>query len=97
MSLASCRNLQIEAKTHLKALYVAEESHRGEFDLYVKDFGKLGFRSFAEDPHYAIEVLEADDRHFRGRAVGNKGLVQGDVWEITDSNELVNTHDACAR
>ena len=30
-----CRSKQSEAKTNLKALYVAEEAYRGEYDLYV--------------------------------------------------------------
>lgn len=98
MRTFQCRSMQTEAKANLKSLYVAEESYRAEFDTYDKDTKKLGF-----EPHggaktrYRYEILEAGPTSFKARATGIEDEVKGDVWEISEKNDLTNVEAKCPR
>lgn len=91
----ACKSKQSEAKGNLKALYVAEESHRAEFDTYEKDQAKVGFAPRAATVRYTYEVVSTSKTAFKARATGT-GEMKGDVWEISEKNDLVNVSDVCA-
>lgn len=90
-----CELKQDEARGNLKALYVCEESHRAEFDLYTTDQATIGFRPRGDVIRYRYEVLSASPTAFRARATGI-GEMAGDVWEMTEANDLTNKSNACA-
>jgi hypothetical protein len=89
----SCRKKQSEAKANLKAMYVAQESHRAEFDRYHTDMKALGF--VARGTVYVYEVVAASGTAFSARAIGT-GAMKGDLWEITETSELKQISSACS-
>ena len=91
----SCRSKQTEAKANLKALLIAEESHRVEFDTYDKDMKTLGFEARGKTIRYRYEVVQASESTFMARATGI-GEMKGDVWEITQDNHSVNVTNSCS-
>ena len=93
-----CRGNQREAKSHLKALYVAEESYRNEYDRYSDDAAQLGFVARSGGvPRYRVLVRLIDDTHYLAYAVGESGLVRGDVWRVDENVNLTNVRNACDR
>ena len=88
-----CPAMQSEAKGNLKALYVAEESFRGENDTYSKDFKALGYEPKGK-LRYKYMVTVATKTKFAAIAIG-EGDADGDVWEISDKNDLKNTSNMC--
>ena len=90
-----CRSKQSEAKGNLKALYVAEESYRAEFDKYDKDTKKIGFEPRGSKLRYKYELVTVSATAFTARAIGVDDMA-GDEWTITDKNDLVNTKNKCA-
>ena len=92
-----CRSKQSEAKGNLKALYVMEESYRAEFDAYDVDLKTIGFdpRSGAgSKPRYRYEVTSASPSAFVAHAIGIDEMA-GDVWTITQDNDLTNGKSVC--
>ena len=91
----ACRSMQSEAKGNLKALYVAEESNRAEFDTYSTDQAKIGFSPKGSTIRYTYVVKSADAKTFLAEA---RGTLDGaeDVWQIDDANALKNLVDGCA-
>ncbi len=89
-----CRAKQSEAKANLKALYVAEELHRGEKDTYTTDLATLEFRPQGERIRYDYVVVEAGRTGFRAEARG-KGDMAGDLWIMTNANDLQNVESKC--
>jgi type IV pilus assembly protein PilA len=89
-----CRSKQSEAKGNLKALYVAEESHRAEVDAYDGDVATIGFTPRGEKLRYTYTILEATKDSFRAEARGT-GEMAGDVWVIDHHNQLVNVENVC--
>lgn len=90
-----CRVKQSEAKSGLKALYVAERSWQAEHDTYSKNLHDIGTDDAAlEAKRYGYAVLQADKDHFRARATG-KDDMEGDVWEIDEGGEPKNTASVC--
>ena len=101
-----CRSKQSEAKSNLKAMYVAEESYRGEYDTYavvptIADAAAAA--TAANDPGWAPKgqkirysyVATAAAATFQGVATGTTDSVIGDVWQITQANDLAVTNNTC--
>ncbi len=92
----ACALLQAEARGNLKALYVAEESYRAEYDSYSADQAALGFSPRSSTaPRYSYVVKTATPTAFLAVATGI-GVAAGDVWELTEQNNMTNTHNVCA-
>lgn len=90
-----CRSEQNEAKGNLKALYVANESYRAEFDRYIYDFDAMGYAPRAGTHlRYRYVVTDATDTTFRAWAFRVDG-VHDDVWTITQQNDLQNVVNGC--
>lgn len=94
-----CRSMQSEAKGNLKALYVAEESYRGEFDVYDGDLKTIGFEPRGARVRYRYVVTDVDNADaahasFRGWAFRTEGDFD-DVWSISNNNDLVNEVNGC--
>jgi hypothetical protein len=90
-----CRSKQSEAKGNLKALYVAEESYRAELDAYVTDQQALGWTAKGARIRYAYFVKVASSNAFEAYAVGVDQETVGDLWRITNDNDLSNLVNAC--
>jgi type IV pilus assembly protein PilA len=89
-----CRSRQSEAKGNLKALHVAEESHRAETDAYDADVATIGFTPRGQTIRYTYTILEATKDTFRAEARGI-GDMAGDHWAIDHTNQLVNVSNIC--
>lgn len=92
-----CRSRQWEARTNLKALYVAQETFRGEHDRYGT-LDELGFQPRGTVRRYRYALEEVSARSFRALAVATTPTnLAGDVWVIDDELALDNVVNACAR
>lgn len=89
-----CRSKQSEAKGNLKALYVAQESHRAEKDTYSTDPTALGFQPMGQKIRYQYVVLDASKEAFHAEARGI-GEMEGDLWTIDNANTLKNVTSTC--
>ena len=100
-----CRSKQSEAKSNLKALFVAEESYRAEYEAYMAmaSCGQsgacaengLGFTPKGGKIRY--NYVATGGTTFTGTATGT-GDVNGDKWTIDDTNTLTPpaaTDNAC--
>ncbi|MDP2340879.1 MAG: hypothetical protein Q8O67_07980 [Deltaproteobacteria bacterium] len=91
-----CRSKQSEAKSNLKALYIAEQSYRGERDAFTASFADLGFTPQGYKLRYRYVVGDVDgDRAFTAFAISTEQTFEGDVWSIDDKGELSHLEDAC--
>ena len=88
-----CPGMQSEAKRNLKALYVSEEAFRAENDTYSKDVKAMGFNPKGK-LRYKYMVTVATKTKFAAIAIG-EGDADGDVWEISEKNDLKNTSNMC--
>ena len=93
-----CRSKRSEAKTNLKAMYVAQESYRGENDSYVDlssaQIGSnlIGFSPQGDKKRYDYSAgAENTGQDFTAQATGTKDSVSGDVWLIDNTNSLRST------
>lgn len=100
----ACRSRQTEAKAVLKAIYVAEEAYRGEFDTYVggtlADLLIIGI-DVAGDPErrydYSVVTPGATATTFDSFASGIVGgSMELDAWEGSHLNNIDNTSNRCA-
>jgi len=99
-----CRSKQSEAKTNLKALYVAQESYRAENDTYITmgscgNAGAcaqngLGFAPKGQKIRYNYAATGAATT-FSGTATGATGDVSTDAWTIDQNTNLQNTTNVC--
>jgi hypothetical protein len=89
----ACRSKQSEAKGNLKALYVAQEVHRAEFDTYTT-LDRLEWQPRGATIRYRYELVSADGKQFKARAIGLDEMA-GDEWTISQDNDLVNTKSLC--
>lgn len=94
-----CRSKQSEAKTNLKALYVAEEAYRGEYDLYVPITDNTtsnfaGWNPKGAKIRYNYSAVGANST-FTGTGLGVTDSVNTDSWRITQQNDLTNLINAC--
>ncbi len=104
-----CRSKQSEAKTNLKALYVAEESYYAEQDVYlaITSCSQLDCVSITNDAGWSpkgdrirysyVTTAGASTTAptFLGIATGSESSVNTDAWQITHNNDLMNTTNAC--
>lgn len=89
-----CLSKQSEAKSNLKALFVAEEMYRTDKDGYSQDLATLEFTPQGQTLRYDYAVVAASKEAFRAEARG-KGDMAGDVWAITNANDLQNVRSKC--
>lgn len=89
-----CRSKQSEAKSNLKALYVAEESFRAEENRYGS-LQEIGFAPRGNRLRYEYVVTVQDDTSFEATARSTSPDVAGDVWTINQDNQLQNVTNAC--
>ena len=100
-----CRMHQSEAKGVLKNLYVSQESYRAELDVYESaSFERMGFvpaQNMAHAPRYAVALTDvvnsAASHSFSGWAFSTDPELAGDVWRITEANDLNNVVNGCRR
>lgn len=90
-----CRARQKQVEIDLKALYVAQASHRMELGGYSKDIAKLGWAPRAKKGGYQYRILKADKDAFAAEARG-RYLDREDVWVVNHAREIQNIADACA-
>lgn len=104
-----CRSKQSEAKTNLKAMFVAQESYRAEYEKYAglecttadgaagDCSNAIGFSPKGAKVRYSY-VATANGSNtgatFTGTATGT-GDVDGDTWTINESNNVTNTVNEC--
>lgn len=90
----------IEAKNNLKMVQTLQKTYFYEYSKYTTELGTIGFEpqklvtQEGGSAKYDIAVVEVTPNSFRARAtavVDFDGDGQYNVWEITDSGELVET------
>ncbi len=99
-SRMTCRAKQSEAKSVLKAVVVAEESYRGEYDIYLSgaeyELILMGLIQSGDKSRYNVEVPTATATTFVGTAVGIAGTdMATDAWETTQQNDITATFSLC--
>ena len=100
-----CRSKQSEAKGNLKAIYVSEESYRGENDAYVQmaltgngttnPANVIGFAPKGAKIRYNYTVGAASATTFHSTAIGNAEM-NTDKWTITQANDLQQGENGAA-
>ncbi|MBI1949161.1 MAG: prepilin-type N-terminal cleavage/methylation domain-containing protein [Deltaproteobacteria bacterium] len=90
-----CRSKQSEAKGNLKALYVAEEAYRGEFDTYLATGSAIGFIPKGTKIRYTYAIAGNTATVFGASATANTSDLSSDAWQITQRNDLTNTTNGC--
>jgi hypothetical protein len=91
-----CRSRQSEAKSNLKSLFVAQEAFRAEYDRYSTSFEELGWEPRGSLVRYRYVVEHAAAQHFSALAVAlEPEQLAGDVWRMTDRNDLTNLVNRC--
>ena len=91
-----CRSKQSEAKGNLKALYVAEEAYRGEYDTYLANLTAIGFVPKGAKQRYAIAATPANATAFTASASSAAfPELNGDAWTINQENTLSNSTNGC--
>lgn len=106
-----CKSKQSEAKTNLKALYVAEEAYRSEYNTYAavdeigpnhnfdepSDISPIGWmpKGNPAKMNYTFSAAAAT-LTFTGTAAGaTGGDMSGDEWTIDENNNLQNGTNIC--
>jgi len=97
----TCRAKQTEAKSSLKAIVVAEDSYRGEFDTYLAgaqaQLPIIGFVIAGTSSRYDYNVTSSTLNTFQATALGKSGSDQDtDLWSITEQNDPKNDFNLCA-
>jgi hypothetical protein len=87
-----CKSKQSEAKANLKALWVAEESWKGEHGSYSRDTNAMGFAPGGG--RYELHVLEAGPSTFRAEARGLHDM-DGDLWSVDQAGQPKAVGDKC--
>jgi type IV pilus assembly protein PilA len=90
-----CRSKQSEAKGNLRALYVAEQSYRGEFDVFSDDAKAMGFEPRGVKLRYEYVIVSADKEHCVAEARAIAPEMLGELWRMDDSNKLEAITDSC--
>lgn len=90
-----CRSMQSEAKGNLKALYVAQESHRAEHNTYG-DVDAVGFAPKGATLRYRYVLTSVGPSAFEAFAYRIDGKAD-DVWHIDERNALNNVLNGCAK
>ena len=83
--LVACQKLHAAmARKAAKSLYVAEESHRAEHDVYTAKLNELGANL---DAAYIYVVTKADAQHFSAIVTGR----DHEVWTIDETGTATQT------
>jgi type IV pilus assembly protein PilA len=90
-----CRSKQSEAKGNLKAIYVAEEAYRGEYDVYWATLSSIGFQAKGGKIRYSYTTSNVGASTFTGLANANTSELSADAWTIDQDNTLVNGTNGC--
>lgn len=100
-----CRSKQSEAKGNLKALYVAQESYRAEFDTYLADCGtsctsatnEIGFQAKGQKIRYDYSSTGGASAFTATATVKGTfaGELSNDNWTISQANDVKNTTNGC--
>ena len=101
-----CRSKQSEAKGNLKALYVAQESYRAEFDTYLANCGtscvaatnEIGFQAKGQKIRYTYGNTATGTTAFlatAGAKTAFAGELGTDTWTISEANDVTNTVNGC--
>ena len=88
-----CKSKQSEAKTNLRALAVQQAQFLAVRGEYSGDPAAIHFRQTGTRYQYAI--VSADKTSFVAEAKGYAAELSGDIWRITNNNDLVNVTDRC--
>lgn len=97
-----CRSKQSEAKTNLKAMYVAEESYYGEYDAFIAltaaqtapgGTNPVGFQAKGQKIRYSYTATGGTT--FVGNAKGFESSVINDEWQINQDNRLDVLSNTC--
>jgi type IV pilus assembly protein PilA len=100
-----CRSKQSEAKGNLKALYVAQESYRAEFDTYLASCAggctaatnDIGFQAKGQKIRYSYDSTGSSTSFDADATVKSAfaGELGGDAWQITQLNDVLNVTNGC--
>jgi type IV pilus assembly protein PilA len=99
-----CRSKQSEAKGNMKALYVAEESYRSEFDTYLAiatpgtAASDVGFAPKGNKIRYDYSAGAITQNAFLGKADVNAtfaGELGADQWTISQANDITDVTNGC--
>jgi type IV pilus assembly protein PilA len=100
-----CRSKQSEAKGNLKALYVAQESYRAEFDTYLAACAggcgalsnDIGFQAKGQKIRYVYTTTGGQSSFTASATVGTgfNGELSNDQWQITQANDVTNIANGC--
>jgi type IV pilus assembly protein PilA len=96
-----CRSKQSEAKTNLKAMYVAYQGYYSEFSNYpdvadpMTTTNHIGWHPKGAVIRYDYGGT-GNATGFTGTGTGNTDSVAGDVWTITNANDLSNSNNSCS-
>jgi len=91
-----CRSMQSEAKGNLKAFFVAQEVFHADHDRYGERAEDVGFAPrVGAKQRYRYALTDVTDGGFTAWAFGIADDVEGDVWRITDENDLENLKSVC--
>ena len=88
-----CKSKQSEAKTNLRALAAQQAQFLAVRGEYSGDPAAIHFRQTGTRYQYAI--VSADKTSFVAEAKGYAAELSGDIWRITNNNDLVNVTDRC--
>ena len=102
-----CRSKQTEAKSNMKAMYVAETAYRAEFDVYIDctttecgldGTGDLGFSPKGAKIRYAYAATAITSTSFAAFAtvLGQfGGELSNDIWDTDDTGRVENVQNGC--
>lgn len=91
-----CRSMQSEAKGNLKAFLVMQQSFFAEHDRYGERADDVDFvPRVSSKQRYRYALTDVTDGGFTAWAFGIADDVEGDVWRITDENDLENVRSVC--
>ena len=95
-----CRSKQSEAKTNLKAVFVAQEGYRSENDRY-DTLVRVGYAPKGNKIRYEYTTNNTSNAAtnvastFLATATGTQDAVAADIWTINNDNALLNTTNIC--
>jgi type IV pilus assembly protein PilA len=96
-----CRAKQTEAKNALKAMLVAEDTYRTEYDTYVGgvEAGEI-LNSLVKGPkrRYDYSAVVVSASRFIGEARASPpftGELSGDYWQVDEIGRLTNVTRGC--
>lgn len=91
-----CRSMQSEAKSNLKAFFVAQEAFHAEHDRYGERAADVDFAPrVGAKQRYRYVLTDVTKDGFTAWAFGIADDVDGDVWRINHENNLENVGSVC--